>query len=364
MHALVTGGGGFLGRYIVEQLLARGDRVRSFGRGDYPELAAMGVEVVRGDIGDYDDIFKACQGIDCVFHTAAVAGLSVHWSTFFTTNLWGTGHLVVSCERQGVPRLVYTSSPSVVFAGRDQEGVNESEPIDDEWLYRHRAHYSRTKWKAEESVLGTPESRGMIKAGGTTLRPRFEEVTLEPTRPSIATCALRPHLIWGPRDTHLIPRLLQRAHSGRLRRVGDGANLVDITYVENAAQAHLLAADALAMPDSPAAGKAYFISQGEPVNCWQWIDEILALAGLPPVRKSISFNAAWRFGAVCETVYRVMGLSGEPPMTRFLAAQLARSHWFDISAARRDLGYSPRVSTEEGMRQLGVWLRNPDRASN
>jgi nucleoside-diphosphate-sugar epimerase len=139
--------------------------------------------------------------------------------------------------------------------------------------------------------------------------------------------------------------------------VGDGTNLVDITYVENAAEAHLLAADKLAEPDSPVAGKAYFISQGEPVNCWQWIDEVLALAGLPPVKKSMSFKAAWRLGAYCEKVYDLLGISGEPPMTRFLAAQLAKSHWFDIGAARRDLGYSPRVSTVEGMQKLGESLR-------
>ena len=118
------------------------------------------------------------------------------------------------------------------------------------------------------------------------------------------TCSLRPHLIWGPRDRHLIPRLLQRAGTGQLRRVGDGTNLIDMVYVENAAQAHLQAAEALE-PGSPVGGRAYFISQGEPENCWQWINEILALAGLPPVAKSISFAAAWRIGAILETIYRV-----------------------------------------------------------
>src|SRR5690606_10248292 len=146
---------------------------------------------------------------------------------------------------------------------------------------------------------------------------------------SLKTCALRPHLIWGPRDNHLIPRLITRARSGRLRRVGDGANLVDVIYVENAATAHLQAADALASPGSPVAGRAYVLSQGEPVNCWEWIDQILALADLPPVRKRISLGAARAIGAVCETVYRGLRLTGEPPMTRFLAEQLARSHWFD-----------------------------------
>ena len=176
------------------------------------------------------------------------------------------------------------------------------------------------------------------------------------------TCALRPHLIWGPDDTHLVPRLLTRARTGRLRRVGEGTNLVDITFVENAADAHLRAADALGNGSPPAeagspGGKAYFISQGEPVNCWRWIDDVLALAELPPVEKSVSREAASRAGAAFEFVYRSMRLASEPPMSRFLAAQLSTSHWFDISAARNELGYQPRVSTAEGMRRLGEWLR-------
>jgi nucleoside-diphosphate-sugar epimerase len=137
--------------------------------------------------------------------------------------------------------------------------------------------------------------------------------------------------------------------------VGDGTNLVDICYVENAAAAHLQAADALA-EGAPFSRIMYYISQGKPVNCWQWIDEILALANLPPVRKTISYPAARRLGAACEAAYRLLRLKGEPPMTRFLAAQLAKSHWYDISAARRDFGYEVRVSTAEGMQRLGTWL--------
>jgi nucleoside-diphosphate-sugar epimerase len=242
---------------------------------------------------------------------------------------------------------VYTSSPSVVFAGRDQCGVDESMPYDFAWMRANKAYYSESKACAEQAVLA---------ANGH----------------GVKTCALRPHLIWGPGDTHLIPRLIERARSGRLRRVGDGTNLVDITYVENAAEAHLRAADALAMASPSAefdelprvealspspAGKAYFISQGEPVNCWQWIDDVLQLAGLPPVERSMSYKTARRIGAGCEAAYRVLRFRGEPPMTRFLAAQLATSHWFDIAAARRDFGYQPRVSTAEGMLRLGQWLR-------
>jgi nucleoside-diphosphate-sugar epimerase len=332
MHALVTGGGGFLGRYICEQLVARGDRVRSFGRGAYPELEAIGVEVVRGDITRFRDIHAACAGVDCVFHAAARAGIGGTFADYERPNVTGTTMVILACRAHRVPRLVYTSSPSVTFAGVDQRGIDEREPPNLHWMQRHAAHYSYTKAVAEAAVLAKIPGRPMT------------------------ACALRPHLIWGPRDGHLIPRLIERARRGRLRRVGEGTNLVDVCYVENAAAAHLAAADALADPHSPVAGRAYYISQGEPVNCWKWIDEVLSLANLPPVQKSISFRAAWRLGAMCERVYRLLRLQGEPPMTRFLAAQLARSHWYDITAAQRDFNYTPAISTADGMKRLGAWL--------
>ena len=332
MNALVTGGGGFLGRYIVEQLIARGDRVRSFGRGKYPELEALGVEVVRGDIADRDAVNSVCRGVDAVYHVAALPGIAMQWAPYEQANIRGTEHVIAACREHGVERLIYTSSPSVTFAGADQCGVDERSPYDFDWMIAHRAHYSRSKAVAEQAVLAANDGR-------------------------LRTCALRPHLIWGPRDNHLIPRLIMRARAGRLRRVGDGTNRVDTIYVENAAVAHLQAADALLDASSRVAGRAYFLSQNEPVNCWEWIDEILALVDLPRVRKSISRRNAERAGLVLENVYRLLSLSGEPPMTRFLAAQLATSHWFDLSAARRDFGYAPAISTAEGMRRLGSWLR-------
>ncbi len=331
MHTLVTGGGGFLGRYICEQLIARGDRVRSFGRGAYPELEKLGVEVVRGDITNANAVSDACQDVDVVFHVAARPGTYVPPQPYYEANTVGTQHVIDACQQRGVLRLIYTSSPSVVFAGVDQANINETVPLALDWLAKHHSYYSHSKALGEQKVLAANDEQ-------------------------LRTCALRPHLIWGPRDQHLIPRLIARAKSGRLRRVGTGKNLVDMIYVKNAAEAHLLAADALADENSPVAGKAYFLSQGEPVNCWEWIDEILALAGLPPVQKSISQSVAWRVGAALEVTYRLLGLNGEPPMTRFVAAQLATSHWFDISTARRDFGYEPRVSTAEGMQRLGEWL--------
>jgi 2-alkyl-3-oxoalkanoate reductase len=337
MHALVTGGGGFLGGYIVEALLARGDCVRSFGRGDYPQLSAQGVEVVRGDIRDSASVGKACAGIDCVFHCAALAGIGMKRGLYEAVNRTGTELLLAHARRCGVVRFVYASSPSVTFAGKDQCGIDESAPYDFGWMESNRAYYSYTKACAEQAVLAAHSNR-------------------------FHTCALRPHLIWGPGDTHLVPRLLARARSGRLRRVGDGTNLVDVTYVENAAEAHLRAADVLGAGNPPAeagspGGKAYFVSQGKPVNCWEWIDQLLALANLRPVTKSLSRTAALRIGRTLESMYGVLRPKREPPMTRFLAAQLSTSHWFDISAARRVFDYEPRVSTEEGMLRMGEWLR-------
>ncbi len=328
MFALVTGAGGFLGQYLVEQLVARGDRVRALARGHYPDLERLGVECIRGDIRDATAVHNACEGVEAVFHTAAVAGIWGPWDHFYSINVVGTQNVIESCRAYQVPRLVYTSSPSVTFDGSSQEGVDESAPYPHKWL----CHYQYTKALGEQAVLA---------ANG----------------PSLSTCALRPHLIWGPRDSHLIPRLIARARTGQLRRVGDGTNRVDMVYVENAAEAHLQAADVL-LPQSAVAGNAYFISQGEPVNCWQWIDEILALAGLPPVRRSISLRAAWGVGAVLEGAHKALGFASEPRMTRFLAAQLGTSHYFNIARAKRDFNYSPRISTAEGMRRLHLALQH------
>ncbi|MCA9231378.1 MAG: NAD-dependent epimerase/dehydratase family protein [Planctomycetales bacterium] len=347
MHALVTGGNGFLGRYIVEQLLARGDRVRSFGRSAQPELKSLGVEVVRGDIRDKHEITEACRGIDCVFHTAALAGIGMRWGDFYETNLVGTKNVLTGCRIHAVDRLVYTSSPSVVFQGADQTGIDETTVYGIAWLAKHRCHYSHSKALAESAVLTASRCKDRVQPLIADSLSRTDWIN---------ACALRPHLIWGPRDAHLIPRLIARAKKGRLRQVGDGTNLVDMTYVENAARAHLQAADALIDAKSPVAGQAYFLSQGVPVNCWNWINDILELAELPPVKKSVSLQTAWRIGSLCEQVFRLLRLGGEPPMTRFLAAQLATSHWFDISAARRDFGYEPRIGTAEGMQRLWQWL--------
>ena len=325
MYALVTGGGGFLGQYIVEQLLARGDRVRVFCRNHYVSFERPGIDIRLGNLRNLGDVRTACEGVDIVYHTAALAGITCQWQPYFETNTLGTLHVIDSCVKNGVKKLVYTSSPSVVFDGKDQEGIDESFPYPNQWY----AYYPQTKALAEQMVL---------KANG---------------RDGLLTCALRPHIIWGPCDRHLIPRLIARARCGKLCRIGDGKNMIDIIYVENAAAAHLQAGDALAA-GSRVAGKSYFISQGKPVNCWNLINELLTMANLPLVKRSVSFQSAWRKGLFLENCYELFGVRSEPVITRFLALQLARSHWFDISNAKNDFGYNPVISTEEGLARLAA----------
>jgi len=327
LTSLVTGAGGFLGQYIVEQLVARGDRVRALVRRKTPALEALPIECLYGDIRELADIKRACREVEVVFHVAAVAGLWGSWRHYYETNVMGTKNVISGCCHAGVGRLIFTSSPSVTFAGRDQCDVDESAPYPRRWL----AHYPHTKAIAEKMVLDANGQHQLL------------------------TCALRPHLIWGPRDQHLIPRLLDRARKGRLRQVGDGQNVIDAVYVENAATAHLLAADAL-QPGSAACGKAYFLTNGQPVKCWQWINEILQLAGLPMITRAIPRAVAHTAGAILEGLWTLLRRTDEPPMTRFLAAQLGTSHYFNIAAARRDLGYVPRISMEEGMKRLAPSL--------
>jgi len=321
---LVTGGGGFLGRAIVQLLIRRGDIVRSFSRGLYSELEALGVEQIQGDISDRPAVDRACKGMDLVFHVAAKPGIWGDYNDYYRINVTGTRNVIAGCINHKVSRLVYTSSPSVVFNGSDMEGIDESAPYPD----RFQAHYPQTKALAEQLA---------VKAGGNTL----------------ATIILRPHLIWGPCDNHLVPRIIKRAK--RLVRVGNGKNLVDTIYIDNAAQAHLMAADSLKKRPE-ISGNIYFISQDEPIPVWEMVDAILNAAGLDPVRRSIPHWMARMLGALMEFFYRIFNLKGEPQMTRFLADELATAHWFDISAAKRDLGYVPRISTAEGLRRLEHWL--------
>lgn len=326
MRALVTGGAGFLGGAIVRRLLERGDYVRSFSRGSHPELESLGVETLCGDVADASAIWRAAEDCDVVFHVAARVGGWGPDLEYRQTNVVGTENVIEACRRQNVPKLVYTSTPSVVHAGGDIEGADETLP----YASHFEAPYPETKAAAERLVLAANDAR-------------------------LSTVALRPHLVWGPGDNQLIPRLLERARAGRLRLVGGGDKLVDATYVDNAVDAHLLACDRLAV-ESACAGRAYFIAQGEPMPARELINGVLAAADIPPTTQSIPASVAWLAGAMAELVYRGLRIKKEPPLTRFAAAQLATAHWYDLSAARRDLGYAPAVSTREGFRRLRAHL--------
>lgn len=335
MNVLVTGGTGFLGLYIVERLLARGESVRILARHSIREVERPEIDFFQGDVRNRQDVLAACREIDVVIHTAALTGIDPCYRPFYQTNVIGTKNVLAGCRKEGVRRLIFTSSPSVIDEGKPLEGVDETSP----YPKRQLSYYAKTKGLAERLVL---------EADGSPLESPHEGV--------LRTCAIRPRLIWGPRDRQLIPRLVEKARKRGLVRIGDGKNRLDMTYVENAADAHLLVMDALAS-EKPVAGKAYFISQGEPINCWEWIDRILVMVGFPPVQKRISYRTAYWIGFAYEMIYRLFRIRGEPPLTRFLTTQLAQSYWFDLSAARRDFGYSPNVSTEEGIRRLAVDLK-------
>lgn len=336
MRVLVTGCSGFLGREIVRQLIDRGDEVIGLSRREVPELVRSGMTHHRGDLTDEAYVRRTIDcvgenasaggGVDSVVHTAAVAGVWGPWDYFYQNNVVASRHVLNACRDFGVAGLIYTSSPSVTFDGHDQSGINESAGYPSTWL----CHYPHTKAIAEREILAAD------REGDGRLR----------------TLSLRPHLIWGNGDPHLLPRILDRARSGRLRIIGDGNNVIDTVHVINAAAAHVAAVDALANRPDQAAGRAYFITQDEPVRCWDWISGLCQRFDVSPPRKKISYPAAYQIGAALESIYRITRRRGEPPMTRFVAAQLAKDHFFDITAAKERLAYRPILTMKDGLERL------------
>lgn len=322
MKILVTGGGGFLGRYIVKGLLQRGYDVRILARQPHQDLEALGVHVMRGDLCDPIAVNNAVFDRDAVFHVGAKAGIWGNWDSYFMPNVVGTRNVIKACKTHGIRYLIYTSTPSVVFNGNDLCNVDESMPYGRNWL----CNYAHTKAIAEQEVLASNNGS------------------------SLCTTVLRPHLIWGIGDQHLIPRIIERAKAGKLRIIGDGENKVDIIHVINAAHAHLLTLDAL--QEGRGSGKAYFISQGEPVKLFPWINSLLEGLDLPLITKKISFKKAYCLSAILEIIHKALLPKKEPLMTRFLVTELAKDHFFNITNAKKDLGYSPIITTEDGLNEL------------
>ncbi len=326
MKVLVTGGGGFLGQAICKQLVARGHCVRTLNRQTYPALETLGIEQYRGDVANLDIVVDATLGMDAVIHSAGKVGAWGRIEDFYEANVRGTDNVLAACELNKIDKLVFTSSPSVVHNGADLDGVNESAP----YATHFSSAYAQTKALAEQHVLAANNSQ-------------------------LATVALRPHFVWGPGDPNLLPRILSRARANRLRLIGSGAKKIDTVYVDNAANAHVLALDKIAV-GSPIAGKVYFISQGEPISHEALINAWLKADGFPPETRHLSPGLAMFLGNAFELVYGLLRIQSEPPLTRFLVEQLSTAHWFNISAARRDLGYAPKVSMVEGLVRLSEHL--------
>lgn len=322
MKALVTGGGGFLGSAIVKRLIAKGWEVNALQRRNYHFLADIGATQFRGDLVNKEDVLRAAQGCDIVFHVAAKAGVWGAYVDYYEANVLATENVIAACEQLGIKYLVYTSSPSVVFDGHNEIGINERTEYPREFFNA----YQETKARAEQTVIAANNA-------------------------GLKTVALRPHLIWGPGDPHLVPRVITRAKAGKLKLVGSGQNKVDSCYIENAALAHVLAAEEI-IGRGKCAGKVYFISNDEPIAMADLLNKILAAAKVPPVRKSVPPFLAYTVGLLLEKLYGLFRIKQEPIMTRFVARQLSTSHWFDLTAAKNDFGYQPVITINEGMKIL------------
>ncbi len=331
MNILVTGGSGFLGKHLLQALQEAGyTSLRVFNRSACQDLQAQGISVFQGDLADTQAVQAAVKGCEAVFHVAAKAGVWGSYRSYARPNILGTQNLLKACQEHHVRYFIYTSSPSVVFKGYPLSNVDETIGYG---IPSKMCAYARTKLIAEQCVRAANGKNGL------------------------RTVALRPHLIWGPGDRHLIPTLLQAARKRQLVQVGEGTNWVDLSYVTNVAQAHVLALQALQEANTPVAGKAYFISQGDPVQLWPWIHQLLRKLGMPPITKTIPLRKAYALGACLEVLYKICFISKQPPMTRFVAKELSQDHYFNISAAKMDLHYIPQVSNEEGMEQLIRWLK-------
>jgi nucleoside-diphosphate-sugar epimerase len=332
VKVLVTGGSGFLGRHVVARLQSHRavENILSFGRSAPADLCERGVRCLRGNLGCTKDVERAIRDVDVVFHVGAKAGIWGSRDDYHATNVLGTHNVLKACAENGVRYLIYTSTASVVFTGKDLANVGERIP----YGKNIPCDYVRTKMLSEREVLAYNGHNGL------------------------KTIALRPHLIVGPGDNHLMPTLLNLARRRRLVRVGNGKNWVDISHVENVADAHILAMDAL-LRGAPVDGRPYFVTQGDPVCLWEWIGKLLSRLCLPGVRRSVGFRRAYAMGCVCEWLYRRLHIRSLPPMTRFLATELAKDHYFDHSAAKTDLNYIPRITNEEGFERLLACCTSP-----
>lgn len=301
--------------------------MRGTGRRRRPEGLAEDVEYRSGDLCDEGFVAELCEGVDLIVHAAAKAGVWGPEEDYFRANVEATDCLLSAARAYGVKGFVFTSTPSVVFNGKPIRAGDETMPVGKDFP----CAYPKTKAEAERRVL----------AAGCG---------------DFLTLALRPHLIWGPGDPHLFPRVFERVDAGKLKVVGDGRNKVDLTYIDNVAAGHVAAVESLLA--GRGAGRAYFLTQDEPVELWPFVNHVLEATGREPVKKRVPLRVAYAAGAVCEGLWKLLRRESEPPMTRFVAKELATDHWFSSRAAREELGYQPTVSMEEGLKRYEESLRS------
>jgi len=321
VRVLVTGASGFLGQAVVREVVAAGHEVRTFQR---RPSGVRGVQDVLGSLTRADDVERAVEGCAAVVHLAAKVSLAGDRADFARVNVEGTRGLLAASRRHGVERFVQVSSPSVAHAGAAIVG-DDALPADPE---RARGDYARTKARAELLALAEDS-------------------------PALRVVAVRPHLVWGPGDTQLVARVVERARRGRLPLLDHGAALIDTTYVDNAASA---IAAALARVDE-VHGNAYVVTNGEPRPVAELLAGICAAAGVRAPAWRVPAGLARLAGAAVETVWRVRPGADEPPMTRFLAEQLSTAHWFDQRRTRADLRWAPTVPIDEGLARLAASYR-------
>ena len=330
MKIIITGGRGFVGKAICKKLKDTDNEIHTIGRSknfskyDFPENCIHHcIDLAKDPLPE-----TFFEKTDIIFHVAAKAGVWGKYSEFYSSNVLATEKLLANCIKYNVPKLIYTSTPSVVFSGHPIKNGNESLAYGDTGL----SFYAETKIIAEKHVLSKNDQS------------------------NIQTLSLRPHLIWGENDPHLLPRVIDRHKKGRLRQVGNGKNMVDLTHVDNVAHAHICAMNAM-IKNPKLGGKAYFIGQNEPVSLWKWLNEVFEKISLPKITKKISFKNAYLLGNSLEKIWRIFHLKGEPPMTRFVASQLSHDHWFSNESAQKDLGYKPIKDMKKSLDDSLDWLR-------
>ena len=325
MKVLVTGGTGFLGGALVRRLHGMGWDVTALGRNaaKLAQLEGEGIRVLQHDLKNTAALVAACKDREIVFHCAALPAPWGNFEAFYQANVIGTRNVVRGCEEYKVKRLVYVSTPSIYFGYSSRVNVKENDA-----LPRPVSNYAATKILAEQE-LDKAFARGL------------------------ATIAIRPRAIFGPGDSVIFPRLIPRLRSGRLPILGDGENVVDLTYIENVVDALLLCVD------SPAStlGKKYNISNGEPVKVWKLIERICVELNLQPPERKISYSMANAAATALELLYTFIPTHPEPPLTRITVSMLANSTTLDISAAKNELGYQPNVSVDEGFDLFMKWWK-------